>query len=226
MPDKTVQPVPVSSNPKRGFLQRFGRFLLAIVAALTAFFSIGYWMLSVADQSEKIEVVVAAKDLTSPKAIEAGDFIMAKLTKGTQPLTAVTDLKAVEGVTLVAPMSRQEVLTTNHLAQKVSANSESLLVSKDLLGMALPTNWLTGNAPKAAVDDYITVMGSLAEHSVDDGTFLLAEHVRVLKIDFDKQNQPERLLLDVDPIQAANLLQARANRLSLLVLVEPAARND
>lgn len=200
---------------------RVWRPLLAGIAGITVFLSVGYWMLSYADQREKIDVVVATRDLAAPYLLGAGDLRVVRRARMDLPRTAIARVDAVLGATLVKSMSEQEILTTNHFLKSIAPSAESLLVTDGVHGFSLPTSWLAGPPPKLVQNDRITVIASAADKPVNTGTTLIGERLRVLKVDADSAGLPERILLDARMLDAAQLLQAHANRLALVVLVEP-----
>lgn len=204
------------------YLKTHKESILAAVAGLVLFLSIGYWLTIVYDRNEKITVVAAAKDLTAPKSLTEEDLIILKLPRGNLPATAIADLKAIVGATLLHPLSRQEVITVNDLTKDYTAGAESLLLKNDTLGFSVPSAWLAGPTPKLTANDYVTVLASAGDRPVNTGTSVAGQHLKVIKVDNDRDGLPSRILLEVSILEAAQILQARANRLVLSVLVEPA----
>lgn len=203
---------------------RFSRLrqpILAVISFLVVFASVGYWMLSMYDRSEKIDVVVAARDLEAPRALTADDLTIVERTRGDLPRTAIAKKDAVLGIALMKAMSEKEILTTNHLLREVAATSESLLVTSGNRGFSLSSSWLTAPPPKIAVNDRIQILASAADKSVETGTTIIGSNLRVLKVENDRDGLPSRMLLDASLTEAAQVLQAHTNRLALLVLVQP-----
>lgn len=200
-------------------MRRHGKTALAVVAGLSVFVSLGYWMLQVYDRQEKTLVVVAARNLEAPRILAEDDIRTEAYPRGLLPKTALSDTAGVIGVTLLKSMSEKEVLTTNHLYEGVDAGSESLLVQGSSYAFSLPRSWLAAPPPKLAANDIIAILASVADLPVEQGTTILLHAVRVIKVDNDKDGLPSRLILELDTFGSAQLLQAHANRMALAVLL-------
>lgn len=199
-------------------------WFLAMLAMVVTFISIWYWMLSVSERGVKVPVVVAVKDLKVPSRLSEKDFVVKDISREMVPRNAVISAASVSGMTLLFPLAANEILTINHVTKKVDANSESLLVSKDFFGFSLPADWFSARPAKVSGGDKIILLASAPGRTVDKGTTMLsADPVHVLKADYDRDGLPTRLLLDVNPVQAGNILQAHANNLNLALLILPSA---
>lgn len=195
--------------------------ILAIISALVMFFSVGAWMISYHNDNQKISVLVAAKDINTPARLANDDFKIKLVPKGAVSKTAVSKFADVQGLTLLYPLSENEILNRNHLAKTPSPYSESLLVEKESLGFSLPVDWLAARPPKIDAGDFVFFLASTPGKTMDKGITILPKPIMVLKVDNDRDGLPTRVFLNVNVVQAGTIIQSRSNNLNLALLVMP-----
>ncbi len=86
-------------------------FILALVAAGGTYLAAGSAQVAAPPPEDKVDVVVAVRDLQARQVIGASDVTIARYPAAVAPPTAAKDPKDVVGRILVAPVARNEPLT-------------------------------------------------------------------------------------------------------------------
>ncbi|MDP3793541.1 MAG: SAF domain-containing protein, partial [Candidatus Uhrbacteria bacterium] len=156
------------------------QLLISLVLAIAAFVVFGYWAISLADASEQVTVVAAAKDLSAPAILTAEDLKLIRIRRDSVPKNAVADLPKAVGLTLTHTVSLNQILTLNELVAKLNPDLAGLTVPGDLKGFTLTNAWLASPLPKIKKDDTLMIIISTPGRDGNRNTGILAQRVPVL----------------------------------------------
>ena len=204
------------------FFKKHGRTLLAIFSGVLVFASLFYWMLSFADKRERIAVVVAVRDLEVSHIIAAEDIVLAQRARQDVPRTGFVNTQPLLGTALAVAVSKNDMVTTNHIIQGINEGSQSFLLKDGAFGFSLPSVWLAAPPTKLVINDRITLLASAANSVEAGGTAILGEHIPVLGVERGKDTLPVWMLLGITMSEAARITQAHANHLAMILILEPA----
>lgn len=198
--------------------------IIAFVLALASFGAFGYWALSLADQSEVIDVVVAARTLTAPRTLTNDDVRQERIRRDAVPSTAVARAEDAVGLTLIRQLSEHEFVTTNALLGAVNPDLVGLKIDDGSFGFVLPASWLVAPMPKVKNNDRVTVLVSGKSAGGEElNTGIILQGVAVADVTVRSDGAVESVLLPLDLSTSARLLQARANTFALTMLVDGVA---
>jgi len=194
--------------------------IVALLLGVGAFITFGYWAITLVDRSEEINVVVASADLKAPRALSAQDLRQVRIRRELLPQSAIAEVKDAVGLTLIHPISKNQVLTINELQGRIDPELGGFKIPAGAQGLVLPASWLAGPLPKIKTGDLITVLVSGTGKNGSPTTGIAAEHLSVRSVESGSDGVLQRILLVVDVKTAASILQARSGNLLLEVLVE------
>jgi hypothetical protein len=205
---------------KKPFPWETVQLVVALVLALLAFGIFGYWALSIVDKSEQINVVVAARKLDAPRILVADDVKQERIRRDAVPATAIAEVEDAVGLTLLRSLSPQEYLTTTVLIAERDPGLAGFAIDVGLHGFVLPLSWLAAPMPNLKKDDLITIL--VSGQSADGGalnTGVIANGVPVAGVTRKGDGPVQDILLPLDLPTAAQLVQARADKFLLTVIV-------
>ncbi len=219
----TEQGVPqsVQQNMPETKLKRWTRLFISISSGIGLFLLIGYIIIALSMKEKTVEVLVAAKSIKIYQSISENDIKIIEMPVSKVPLTAVKPADIgflIKGMS-VAPMVENELFTNNHIFA-ISNDSDRGLIQPPLFGMMFPLSWLDGISPRIIENDSIIIMANIPSDGKNSGGgAIIADGVRVVSIKKNKDSQPEAFFLQVSKTQANAIIQARADRLLINILL-------
>lgn len=196
------------------------QLIVALILGVGAFVVFGYWAITLVDRSEEVQVAAAAADLKAPRVLSEQDMQQVRIRRELLPQSAIADVKDAVGLTLIHPISKNQVLTINELQGQIDPELGGFKIPAGAQGLVLPAAWLAGSMPKVKSGDFVTILVSGTDRGGSATTGIAAEHLPVRSVESGSDGILQRILLIVDVKIAASILQARAGNLLMEVLVE------
>lgn len=204
-------------------IRRIPRRNLELVAAIflaaAAFFVAWFWSSKVVDRSREITVVAAARDLTAPVKLTAGDVRAVSVRRDNVPSTALINVSDASGRTLTHSVSKNQIITTNEIST-LDVSGSGYRVPYGSYGFMVNGSWFAGPLPSLKSKDRVTIIVSGAGAENEKNTGVLGAHVPVLEVAPADASSAGGILLGLDQVTAVKILKSKANGLILHLLLD------
>lgn len=199
--------------------------IFSLLAAGLAAVGLFWWMNNLSSQKQLVSVVVAAKNLETPKNINESDLKIVNAPRELLPKNGITQINVAVGRLLTRQKSENEIITSKDLVYNRDPNSDAALVTPGAVGFVLPGSWLSGPMPKIKRNDFVSLYFSFpAGRNQVGGAGALLKSVPILSVLKESESGgPGAVLLNLTGEAVGKILQAHASQYPLVLVVESAA---
>lgn len=205
---------------KRNTIEITGAAFLAVVFGVTVL----VWLKKIETQNEIVRVAVAAETIVSPYVLKANDIVVESIPRAVVPLGVVTDIDKLVGQVVTRNVVKGGWFSEYDVVYSRDPDSDGTILPRGTLGLLLPANWFVGALPRVKPHDFVFIYAATPHTQTGQGGVvgLLVSNVPVIRVETEKNQTPNSVLVAVNQEQAKALTQARASQVPLVLTVAAA----
>lgn len=163
-----------------------------------------------------VPAVVIQKNIIAPHQITASDITIRYFQQKNLPLGYWPKTEDLVGKFIIRDMTLNQILLPIDTTLQIDPSSISTQFTEHF-AFSLDEDWLESRFPTIKKNDHIDILIAHPRNNLPSD--FIATRVKVLSIKTNQKSGKKRLTLNVTPTEAQNLLEARAKRLTMQILV-------